>query len=85
VDDLERVFSPEDFMPHGVCFLWNAKLLWLHALSDALTFAAYLTIPFTPIYFARYSSGDRQKKWKSRRADSEPCATSSALGGYRYE
>jgi KaiC len=38
VDDLERVFSPEDFMPHGVCFLWNAKLLWLHALSDALTF-----------------------------------------------
>jgi hypothetical protein len=36
VDHLERVFSPESFMPHGVCFLWNAKLLWLHALSDGL-------------------------------------------------
>jgi len=49
-------------MPHGFCFLWNAKLLWLHALSDGLIFAAYLTIPFTLIYFARQRR-DMRYRW----------------------
>ncbi len=40
-------------MPHGFCYLWNPKLIWLHVLSEALIFAAYLSIPFTLIYFAR--------------------------------
>jgi len=42
-------------MPHGYCFLWNPRLLWLHALSDALIATAYLTIPFALVYFARRS------------------------------
>jgi len=51
--NLGHAFSSDGFMPHGFCFLWNARLLWLHALSDGLTFAAYLSIPFALIYFAR--------------------------------
>jgi len=39
-------------MPHGYCFLWNPRLLWLHALSDGLISAAYLTIPLALVYFA---------------------------------
>src|SRR5579864_8461458 len=41
------------FMPHGYCYLWNAKLIWLHAGSDALIFLSYLSIPFTLLYFVR--------------------------------
>ncbi|HMD96803.1 MAG TPA: PAS domain S-box protein [Terriglobia bacterium] len=40
-------------MPHGFCYLWNPKLIWLHVVSDGLIFAAYQSIPFTLIYFAR--------------------------------
>src|SRR5215831_7800710 len=40
-------------MPHGYCFLWDPRLVWLHALSDGLIAAAYLSIPFTLMYFAR--------------------------------
>jgi PAS domain S-box-containing protein len=43
----------EHFMPHGYCYMWNARLLWLHLVSDALIFLSYLSIPFTLIYFMR--------------------------------
>ena len=43
----------EDYMPHGYCYLWNAPLVWLHAVSDALILVAYLSIPITIVYFMR--------------------------------
>ena len=45
--------SETDFMPHGYCYLWNTKLIWLHVISDALIFLSYLSIPFTLVYFTR--------------------------------
>lgn len=33
------------FMPHGMCYLWEPDLLWLHVVSDVLTGAAYYAIP----------------------------------------
>jgi PAS domain S-box-containing protein len=48
-----RLFSTKGFMPHGHCFLWNPSLLWLHVVSDGLTALAYMTIPFTLVYFIR--------------------------------
>ena len=36
-----------DFMPHGMCFLWEPELLWLHVSSDILTGIAYFAIPPT--------------------------------------
>jgi signal transduction histidine kinase len=35
------------FMPHGMCYLWEPDLLWLHVVSDIATGAAYWAIPPT--------------------------------------
>jgi signal transduction histidine kinase len=50
---LERLFSTDGFMPHGMCYDWNASLIWLHVISDALIALAYYSIPITLIYFVR--------------------------------
>ena len=34
-----------EFMPHGMCYLWEPDLLWLHVVSDVLTGLAYFAIP----------------------------------------
>src|ERR1700722_3262042 len=33
MDFLRAFFSSNDFMPHGYCYLWNARLVWLHVVS----------------------------------------------------
>jgi PAS domain S-box-containing protein len=33
------------FMPHGMCFLWNPRLLALHVISDSIIALAYFSIP----------------------------------------
>ncbi len=45
------VFSTDEFMPHGMCYLWRPGILALHIASDLLITLAYLSIPFTLIYF----------------------------------
>lgn len=32
-------------MPHGMCYLWEPELLWLHVLSDGAVALAYFLIP----------------------------------------
>jgi two-component sensor histidine kinase len=51
LEHLGAVLSSEDFMPHGMCFLWRPDLLWLHVVSDGLTALAYYSIPFALVYF----------------------------------
>jgi PAS domain S-box-containing protein len=41
------------FMPHGQCYLWDANLLRLHGISDAVIALAYFSIPLTLLYFVR--------------------------------
>lgn len=53
---LGNLFSPEGFMPHGMCYLWRPGILALHVVSDALITLAYFSIPFTLIYFVRKRS-----------------------------
>jgi PAS domain S-box-containing protein len=53
VEFLKWLFSSGDFMPHGYCYQWNAGLVWLHLVSDALIFAAYMTIPVTLLRVVR--------------------------------
>lgn len=53
LDFLGQIFSSDDFMPHGHCYLWLPSLLWLHVISDALTAIAYTSIPITLLYFVR--------------------------------
>ena len=44
-------FSSGSFIPHGHCYLWQTKLVWLHVASDSIIALAYFSIPITLIYF----------------------------------
>jgi CHASE3 domain sensor protein len=48
----QQLLSP-DFMPHGYCYLWDARMVWLHVLSDGLIALSYYCIPVVLIYFIR--------------------------------
>lgn len=39
------------FMPHGMCYLWEPGLVWLHVVSDSLIALAYYSIPALLVYF----------------------------------
>ncbi len=47
---LRSIASSETFMPHGMCYLWEPKLLGLHFFSDLLTGLAYWAIPPLLLY-----------------------------------
>lgn len=47
------LFSSENFMPHGHCFLWQPGTLWLNVGSDALIAGSYFLIPVALYYFVR--------------------------------
>ena len=53
LDFLMGLFSSDGFMPHVYCYSSNTRLVWLHVVSDALISLAYMSIPFTLIYFVR--------------------------------
>ena len=48
---LSWLMSPQDYMPHGMCFLWQPELIALHVVSDSLIALAYYSIPIALIYF----------------------------------
>src|SRR5258708_3186679 len=41
----------QNYIPHGVCLLWQPGLLLLHVLSDAIIALSYYTIPIALIWF----------------------------------
>lgn len=55
-------FNSDDFMPHGHCFLWEPRILWLHVISDLTIAAAYFSIPAAIVYFV-----SRRKDFPFRR------------------
>ncbi len=40
-------------MPHGFCYLWNPRILWLHVIADGLIALSYYCIPVILVYFIR--------------------------------
>jgi signal transduction histidine kinase/ActR/RegA family two-component response regulator len=42
--------SSPNFMPHGMCYLWQPGTLWLNVASDGLIAAAYYAIPVSLYY-----------------------------------
>ena len=40
-------------MPHGFCYMWDPRIVWLHVISDSLIAVAYYCIPIILIYFIR--------------------------------
>jgi signal transduction histidine kinase/CheY-like chemotaxis protein len=51
LDFFRHILSTE-FMPHGMCFLWDPVVLWINVISDAVVAAFYYAIPFLLFYFA---------------------------------
>jgi signal transduction histidine kinase/ActR/RegA family two-component response regulator len=47
---LDGFLSSPNFMPHGMCYLWQPATLWLNVGSDGLIAAAYYAIPVTLYY-----------------------------------
>ncbi len=45
LEAMQSFLTSDGFMPHGMCYLWEPKLLWLHVGSDALIGLSYMTIP----------------------------------------
>lgn len=39
--------TQEGLMPHGMCYLWQPELLWMHVFADAAIALAYFAIPPT--------------------------------------
>jgi signal transduction histidine kinase/CheY-like chemotaxis protein len=52
-ENFARLFSSTGFMPHGMCYRWQPGILALHVIADSLIALAYLSIPFTLLYFVR--------------------------------
>src|ERR1700726_3072927 len=48
---LSWLLSPQDYMPHGMCFLWQPELIALHVASDSTIALAYYSIPVALGYF----------------------------------
>src|SRR6202047_2479909 len=48
---LSWLMSPQDYMPHGMCFLWQPELIGLHVASDSAVALAYYSIPIALAYF----------------------------------
>jgi signal transduction histidine kinase len=44
---LQHVTRGGQYMPHGMCYLWEPELLWLHVVADVATGVAYYAIPPT--------------------------------------
>ncbi|WP_019026161.1 sensor histidine kinase [Colwellia piezophila] len=44
-------FTNNDFMPHGMCYLWQADILWTSVISDVLTALAYFSITAAVVIF----------------------------------
>ncbi|MEL6686340.1 MAG: ATP-binding protein [Pseudomonadota bacterium] len=44
----------DEFMPHGMCYMWRKDILLLNVVSDLLIALAYFSIPLFLFYFFRH-------------------------------
>ena len=52
MDFFPSLLSP-NFMPHGYCYLWDARMVWLHVIADGLIALSYYCIPVILVHFVR--------------------------------
>jgi PAS domain S-box-containing protein len=41
------------FMPHGYCYMWDPRIVWLHVITDGLIALSYYLIPIILVHFIR--------------------------------
>jgi signal transduction histidine kinase/CheY-like chemotaxis protein len=63
IDWLDWLFSSNNFLPHGHCFLWQPGTLWLNVASDGLIAASYFAIPAALYYFVRRRKNEIPYVW----------------------
>jgi PAS domain-containing protein len=49
---LAQLFSSH-FLPHGICYLWDPDVVWLHVISDGVITLSYYCIPLALVYLVR--------------------------------
>ena len=54
---LHGVFAHGEFLPHGVCLLWNQWLVLTRVVADSVIALAYYSIPVALIYFISQTEG----------------------------
>ncbi len=53
IDILDSLLNPQQYIPHGHCYLWQTPLVGLHIFSDSLIAISYYAIPMILLYFLR--------------------------------
>lgn len=46
-------FANDNFMPHGMCYLWQPDILWTSVISDVTTALAYFSITLAVVMFVK--------------------------------
>ena len=46
-------FDVNNFMPHGMCYLWRPELVGMHVIADLAIALAYFSIPIVIVLFLR--------------------------------
>lgn len=62
MEGLLGLLIPNEFMPHGHCYLWTPVLLWLYVVSDSVIALSYFTIPLALLYLVK-KRNDIQFNW----------------------
>lgn len=47
-----------DFLPHGICYLWNPWLMGIHVVTDGLIWLSYMAISAMLVYLVYKASRD---------------------------
>ena len=62
MESILGLLIPNEFMPHGHCYLWTPVLLWLYVVSDSVIALSYFTIPLALLYLVKKRK-DIQFNW----------------------
>jgi|CZKH01.1.fsa_nt_gi PAS domain S-box-containing protein len=52
-----------DFMPHGYCYMWDPRIVWLHVVADGLIALSYYCIAPVLVYLVVRRRRDLPFKW----------------------
>ncbi|HWQ34624.1 MAG TPA: ATP-binding protein [Blastocatellia bacterium] len=58
-----QAFETGDFMPHGMCYLWDPTVVWINAVSDALIGLSYVAISATLSWLVHRARRDIPFTW----------------------
>ena len=77
-------FNINNFMPHGMCYLWRPELVGMHVIADLAIALAYSSIPVTiGIFLGRTQQSIPHGKCKC--IECRVIAIGSSIEGHQFE